>query len=269
MSEQSTSVENEDLPKYLRDRIEKNRQKALALKKSKLVHHPYAKGEVVSIDQTTIKIGGTKFKDTGGGFLLEENLEAPEEPQAVTVAQPEAGIIEPDRPECRNCEKPFATSWLFDTFNCRCCDECKESDTYKLITKTDAKIKYLLQDCDLEKREPPLKFITRKNPHNVRWGDMKLYLELQIEKRALEVWGSHEKIEEERESREEKRVLSKTKKYHKQLKELRMSMRSSLYDRTRGAAHSHEFGPEEYNQEDDTYTRKCNTCAYEETFEKM
>lgn len=44
MAEPSTSVENEDLPKYLKDRIEKNRQKSLALKKSKLVHHPYAKG---------------------------------------------------------------------------------------------------------------------------------------------------------------------------------------------------------------------------------
>lgn len=37
---------DEDLPTYLKDRIEKNRQKALALKKSKLVHHPYSKGWV-------------------------------------------------------------------------------------------------------------------------------------------------------------------------------------------------------------------------------
>lgn len=39
---------------------------------------------------------------------------------------------------------------------------------------------YLLKDCDLEKRDPPLKFIVKKNPHNVRWGSMKLYLELQV-----------------------------------------------------------------------------------------
>lgn len=268
MSQNVEKKIDENLPAYLKDRIERNRQKALALKQSRLVHHPYAKGEVVSIDKTTIKIGASKFKDTGGGFLLEEN---PEETDTddLPVAQTEAAIAEPDRPECRTCETPFATSFLFDTFDCKCCDNCKDLDIYKLITKTEAKSKFLLQDCDIEKREPPLKFIKRKNPHNVRWGDMKLYLELQVEKRAIEVWGNMEKLEEEKEKREEKKVLTKTKKYKKQLKELRMSMRSSLYDRTSAAAHVHDFGPEVYNEEDDTYTQKCTTCPYQETFEKM
>ena len=53
-------------------------------------------------------------------------------------------------------------------------------DKYNLITRTDAKTKYLLKDADLDKREPSLKFILRKNPHNPRWGDMKLYLESQV-----------------------------------------------------------------------------------------
>lgn len=98
---------------------------------------------------------------------------------------------------------------------------------------------------------------------------MKLYLQVQIEKRALEVWGSEEKLQEELEQREEKRVIAKGKKYQKQMKELRMTMRSSLYDRTSSASHTHEFGPESYNEEDDTYTHTCLVCKYEETFEKM
>jgi DNA-repair protein complementing XP-A cells len=53
-------------------------------------------------------------------------------------------------------------------------------ELHRLITKTDAKNVYLLKDCDLEKRGPPLKFIMKKNPHNIRWGNMKLYLELQV-----------------------------------------------------------------------------------------
>lgn len=85
----------------------------------------------------------------------------------------------------------------------------------------------------------------------------------------MEVWGSEEKIEEEREKREEKKVEAKSKKYHKQLKELRMNMRSSLYDRTSAGPHVHEFGEETYNEEDDTYTHVCLTCSYSETFEKM
>ena len=33
----------------------------------------------------------------------------------------------------------------------------------------------LFKDRDFDIREPILKFIVRKNPHNERWGDMKLY----------------------------------------------------------------------------------------------
>ena len=50
---------------------------------------------------------------------------------------------------------------------------------------------------------------------------------------------------------------------------LRMSVRSSLYDRTNKAAHQHQFGAETYNADDDTYTHTCTTCDYTETFEKM
>ncbi|XP_019866376.1 DNA repair protein complementing XP-A cells homolog [Aethina tumida] len=263
------SSESPELSKYAKQRIEKNRQRALTIKKSKLVSHPYSKGEVVSIEKSTIKIGATRYKDTGGGFLLEEpdpeSLLTPD----VVAAFDAAPIVEEDRPSCKKCEKPFATSWLFENFDYKCCDECKDPEEHKLITKTEAKDTYLLKDCDFDKREPPLKFITRKNPHNVRWGEMKLYLLIQVEERALEVWGSEEALEEEREKREEKKVLAKTKKYHKHLKELRMNMRSSLYDRTTKASHTHEFGPETYNEDDDTYTHSCLTCPYEETFEKM
>lgn len=76
----------------------------------------------------------------------------------------------------------------------------------------------MLKDCDLDKREPPLKYIVRKNPHNVRWGEMKLYLHLQVEKRALEVWGSEEALLEEREKRDVKRQEGKIKKFNKKVR---------------------------------------------------
>lgn len=53
-------------------------------------------------------------------------------------------------------------------------------EQHALITRTDAKKEFLLKDCDLMSREPPLRFISKKNPHNPRWGDMKLYLRLQV-----------------------------------------------------------------------------------------
>lgn len=53
-------------------------------------------------------------------------------------------------------------------------------EKFDLITKTEAKKEYLLKDCDIDLRPPPLKYILGKNPHNSRWGEMKLYLQLQV-----------------------------------------------------------------------------------------
>lgn len=56
----------------------------------------------------------------------------------------------------------------------------RDPEIHKLITKTEAMNEYLLKDCDIDKREPPLKFIRKKNPHNVHWGEMKLFLQVQV-----------------------------------------------------------------------------------------
>ncbi|XP_047000024.1 DNA repair protein complementing XP-A cells [Schistocerca americana] len=267
-SEQYEQIELTDAQKST---IERNRQKALLLKKARASAHPYSKNEKGSPEKNTIKVQGTRYIDTGGGFLLEEKA-AEENAKPVELKENVGPVQIPYRPTCEECSNIFDDSFLYQSFEYPVCDGCRDrDDKHSLITRTDAKNEYLLKDCDLDMREPPLKFIMRKNPHNMRWGTMKLYLRLQIEKRALEVWGSEEKLEEELEKRDEKRSKAKIKKYNKQVKALRMAVRSSLYDRTKSATHTHEFGPEKPlpDQGEDTYTRKCTTCGYEEIFEKM
>ncbi|KAJ8984514.1 hypothetical protein NQ317_010985 [Molorchus minor] len=273
-----SQTSEEELSIAAKRRIERNRQKAIIIRRSKLVSHPYAKGEVISEDTTTLKIGAKKYKDTGGGFLLEEESDFADIPDKV-LEQLEPPIFDPDRPTCEKCNKVFATSWLFDKFTIKCCDTCRDPEVHKLITKTEAKETYLLKDCDFDKREPPLKFIQQKNPHNAHWGDMKLYLETQCKYRCLQTYrlrkehlkcgAVKKKLKMSGYVEKKKKVIAKSKKYEKQMKELRKGMRSSLYDRTRSVTHTHEFGPETYNEKEDTYHRKCTTCSYEETFEKM
>lgn len=83
--------------------------------------------------------------------------------------------------ECLECESKFAISNLWSKFGHAVCDNCQDSENkHSLITRTEAKSEYLLKDCDFDKRQPPLRFVCRKNPHNERWGDMKLYLHLQV-----------------------------------------------------------------------------------------
>lgn len=248
-------------------------RKAVILRRDKVNSHPYSnEGDVphkpAPINtKTTIQIGGTKYEDTGGGFLRKIEPDKKQENEKLVIE--DAPILGSDRPVCEICIKPFHSSFLFDKFDFKCCDGCRNPSVHKLITKTEAKDVYLLKDCDFDKREPALKCIRQKNPHNSKWSELKLYLEIQVEKRALEVWGTQENIEAEKEKREEKRVISKSKKYQKELNELRKYVRSSLYDRTSVGPHTHTFAEETYNEDEDTYHRKCTTCPYEETFEKM
>jgi DNA-repair protein complementing XP-A cells len=53
---------------------------------------------------------------------------------------------------------------------------------------------------------------------------MKLFLRMQVEKRALEIWGKEETLEEEHEKREDRRDQAKVKKFNKKLKALRMQV---------------------------------------------
>ncbi|XP_055385775.1 DNA repair protein complementing XP-A cells homolog [Condylostylus longicornis] len=246
-------------------RIEQNRLKALQIRKAKLA----AKQE-----DNVVKISGTRFVDSGGGFLVEQSIINGENEPIYSIPKLKVDDDKINLPityfDCIECDKKFAESYLQKNFDYLVCDNCRDPDeAHSLITRTEAKTEYLLKDCDLDKREPLLKFIKRKNPHNVRWGEMKLYLHLQIEQRALDVWGSEEELLKQREERSDKREIGKIKRFNKRMKQLRMDVRSSLYDKTKSASHTHEFGPETYNEEEDNYTHACLTCEYVETFEKM
>ena len=77
---------------------------------------------------------------------------------------------------------------------------------------------FLLKDCDLNMREPVLKYIAKKNPHQNRWGEMKLYLKSQIVERALVVHEDLKKLEEKKEERSVNLHKTRQKNYEKKVK---------------------------------------------------
>ncbi|KAM9507645.1 DNA repair protein complementing XP-A cells [Guaruba guarouba] len=246
-------------------KMERNRQRALALRQARLAARPYpaAGGQRVRAP--------AKVVDTGGGFFLEEEEEELEEGPgggAGKIVHPPAPVLEFDYLICGDCGKEFMDSYLMQHFDWATCDNCRDTeDKHKLITRTEAKEEYLLKDCDLDKREPVLRFIVKKNPHNSRWGDMKLYLKPQVIKRSLEVWGSEESLQEAKELRRGNREKMKQKKFDKKVKELRRAVRSSLWKK-KTSIHEHEYGPEE-NIDESTYKKTCTVCGHELTYEKM
>ncbi|KAM9167685.1 DNA repair protein complementing XP-A cells [Mergus octosetaceus] len=243
-------------------KMERNRQRALALRQARLAARPYPAAGGVRVRAPA------KVVDTGGGFFLEEEEEEEERGSAARIVRPPAPVLEFDYLICGDCGKEFMDSYLMQHFDWATCDNCRDAeDKHKLITRTEAKEEYLLKDCDLDKREPVLRFIVKKNPHNPRWGDMKLYLKLQVIKRSLEVWGSEESLQEAKELRRDSREKIKQKKFDKKVKELRRAVRNSLWKRA-ASIHEHEYGPEE-NIDEDTYKKTCTVCGHELTYEKM
>lgn len=195
------------------------------------------------------------------GIITNKNLSLPQESLPP--------LDENTLKECEECHMEFLKSYLYRNFRVDICDDCRDpKGTHELITRTDAKNKYLLKDCDLDLRKPTLCYILKKNPYQSR-GDMRLYLKFQIEERALEVHGSEEQLEEELERREERRTVKKQKTYDKKMKSLTMQVRSSLYKRDL-SGHKHEYGdPVCINEDKDLYRRICKTCNHKWDYEEM
>ncbi|KAG6460897.1 hypothetical protein O3G_MSEX012294 [Manduca sexta] len=249
----------EPLTAAQRARSERQRLKARALRDARLIQRPTSCREGLTAPTVNAL-------DSGGGFLLEEEDEAPAPKLA---ARPAPIVHATEQPRCVTCERLFPQSFLFDNFDHPVCDECRDNgDEHALMTRTEAKNEFLLKDCDLDSRPPPLRYLRRRNPHSSRYGDMRLYLRAQVEARALLVWGSEDELASERERREEARSRTRLQRDHKRLRALRLDVRSSLYDRQRGV-HTHEFGAESYDEAADQYSRTCATCGHIETYEKM
>jgi len=258
----------EEISRAQRARAERNRLKAISLKKSRLRSHPFNKEDKKISSQQQPRI-----VDSGGGFFIEEEDENQSSSQPAPVMETLGPILPYDQPSCQTCEKKFGDSFLFRTFEHEVCDNCRDTSRdgeHELIAKTEAKTTFLLRDFDFDDTEhgKALKFINRKNPHNPRGGEMKLFLRLQVEERAIQIWGSEEALQKEIETREEKKIEAKAKKYKKQIKELRMAARSSLYKKDI-SAHVHEYKDEIYHEDKDEYSQTCQTCGHINIYEKL
>ena len=91
---------------------------------------------------------------------------------------------------------------------------------------------------------------------------------MQVEKLAVEVWGSLENVEAELDKRELRTENSRKKKMEKEVKQLRRTVRSTTWTKDT-SAHEHIFGDEEIHVEDDIFCKKCRTCGHTFEFEKL
>lgn len=63
-------------------------------------------------------------RDTGGGFLLEDDEDEFLNEERPIVNQP-APLFEEDRPHCEECKNEFVESYLYRNFDHPVCDDCR------------------------------------------------------------------------------------------------------------------------------------------------
>ncbi|CAD5207437.1 unnamed protein product [Bursaphelenchus okinawaensis] len=169
---------------------------------------------------------------------------------------------------CLECERALGPSYLWDTYNHAVCDLCKDlKNKHVVISRTEAKKRYVLKDEDLDHRKPILRYQSKKNPHNPRYGDMKLYLLSQVEERAKMVHGTLEQVEITKDERREKREKQVNKRFENRIKAMRKEMRPDVILKS-DAIHEHEYGPEE-SDGNGNYWMICKTCEYKNEYERL
>lgn len=248
-----------------KDRMEKNRLRAIAIKNTKADNKRNATSSFFS----GAKVLCLRHEDSRAGFIVDapKSEKVFNKTKAMPVPTIEQAYFGQDLTVCDECGKDFFTSFLMEHYEEAVCDDCKDPDKHACITKTACKEDYLLSDVDLFKRDPPLKFRALQNPHKKMYGEMKLFLSLQVERRALEVWGSEQNLEDEKEKRKLKQEMAKKKKYQKKFRELQKETRSSLYNIKKRGPHKHVFGPDVHISGDD-WQKSCTICDHVEKFEK-
>jgi len=176
-AEQRARAENNRLAALERKRERENkrleRESANALGKRRRVP---VSGEAITLinESDTLENYGEKLVDSGAGYLITQGTSKLKRPKKIV------DDFVQDEEICNDCGHMFGNSFLRDKFNYDVCDECNKDDKYPLMTLSEVKSEYLLSDNHL-KRDPPLKFLLKKNPHHSGWGEMKLFLMKQVE----------------------------------------------------------------------------------------
>lgn len=118
---------------------------------------------------------------------------------------------------CQSEQVPIDPDY-YDIFGVSVCYACKESNPlYTLITKTQARTEFLLTDEELADASL-MPSLSRKNPHNPRWSDMKLYLRRQCRDFALKKFDGEAGLEAASEARSGAKSERKSKQFLKKLK---------------------------------------------------
>jgi DNA-repair protein complementing XP-A cells len=117
-----------------KERIERNRLKAISLKRSRIEQRATGMGNEKKFKQT-VEV------DSHGGYFIEDDDKSTETLLTNRESTMDDKVVENDELlECEKCHQSFFHSFLWTSFRCSICDTCRDpKGEHKLITKTEAK----------------------------------------------------------------------------------------------------------------------------------
>jgi DNA-repair protein complementing XP-A cells len=218
-------------------------------------------------------------QDSHGGFFFEEEDKDKDAGHEDKRARPRQDLLPPlvlgasSHNRCTECKEEFYEALLLKQFGIFVCDNCRrknEDGKYSLVTKSEAKEEYLLNDVDLDTQYGGLRCIEKKNPHNERWGLMKLYLRYQVQELSFGRYGGVEGLEKEIQERFKKRNQLVEKRQKAKVMKMRKETLSSTWKKP-SQDHVHKYGPEEPSTDgaDGMWQQTCTDCGFVTTFEKL
>lgn len=226
------------------------------------------------------------FDEEGAAEL--DALEREERGRSSGVGAPSSASAAAGVSKCMDCKETEGQQQFFDAFGLSVCYDCQRvakgpGGKYQVITKSKAKDEFLLSDRQLDKAHGGLGCLTVKNPHDSRYGDMRLYLRAQVEEVALLTWGTDEALFNEKERRATERVQKAEARKRKAADKLSHGMaaggnrkapaarRVAAVAAATAASHTHTYPPEEEHEYDaatDMWTKRC-ACGFALEYERM
>eukprot|EP00898_Chlorokybus_atmophyticus_P007093 jgi/Chlat1/7385/Chrsp6S07421 len=216
-----------------------------------------------------VDVGGAFASGGGGGASVGGGAAAGEEERQASGQLPSGRFIG----SCENCDNPAVNGEYKEVFGIDVCFGCRRDlEHYRLVTKSEAKDKWLLTDADLRK----LRFVNKENPRHRDWSAMALYLKKQVMEASYRKHGgehglavAHEEALQARLQRSElKRRKSDTDARVEQARQKRIAEKIATEVLVEEHKHVYPDESEAYDEEEDVWTKTC-ACGFSIEYEKL
>jgi len=212
-----------------------------------------------------------RLRANGDEFQLKG---VPEELGKAVTAKEEENK-QPPKPKCEKCSSISLHRKYWETYKVPVCFRCSKFSEYDQVTKTTAKMHYLLKDEDIADMGFIERDVKKEKLDGGTWArKMKLYLKRQVVAKSMEKFGTDEKLGEERTKRAVASLERSIKRQRKAKEDevfwweesLDQEQEKAFEQHTKIEVCKHSFGNSSASDSTGMTSRTCTKCGERESF---